>query len=85
MVGMLVGDEDSIQLIESYFDSSQSRERFAFAEAAVHKEAGALRFEQCDVARTTRSQDGNAQAYRSFSKNPRGQYLQTLPPHEFLG
>jgi hypothetical protein len=68
-----VGDENSVELIESNIAGSEAGERFAFAESAIDEEAGALRFEQRNVARTAGSQNGNAQADRSFSKNLRGQ------------
>jgi hypothetical protein len=65
---MFVADQDSIELFEGYFGGSKARKRFALAESAIDEEAGALRFEQRDVARTAGSQDGDAQAYRSFSE-----------------
>jgi hypothetical protein len=65
---MFMGDEDSIQLIESNVAGSETSQGFAFAESAIDEEAGALRFKQRDVARTAGSQNGNAQADRSFSE-----------------
>jgi len=60
VVGMFVGDENSVDLIESNFARGQSGESFAFAESAIHEEAGARSFEQRDVAGTSGSQDGYA-------------------------
>jgi hypothetical protein len=57
---MFVGDEDSVDLIESNFARGQSGESFAFAESAIYEEAGARSFEQRDVAGTSGSQDGYA-------------------------
>jgi hypothetical protein len=60
VVGMLVGDENSVDLIESNFAGGQSGEGFSFAKSAIHEEAGARSFEQRDVAGTSGSQDGYA-------------------------
>jgi len=68
VIRVLVSDENSVQLIEGDFGGGKTGERLAFAKTAVHKEAGTRRFEQRDVARTAGRQNGNAQAYRSFSK-----------------
>jgi hypothetical protein len=51
VVGVFVGDENAVDAINAQFDGREPRESFAFAEAAVHKESGALRLEQGDVAR----------------------------------
>jgi len=73
VIGMLVGDENSVELIDRNVAGSEAREGFAFAKSAIDEEAGALRFEHRDVARTARSQNGDAQADRSFSKICGGQ------------
>ncbi len=52
VVGVLVGDEDAVDAVDSSFDGGEAGEGFAFAEAGVHEEAGALGLEQGDVART---------------------------------
>ena len=52
VVGVLVGDEDAVELVDSSFDGGEAGEGFALAEAGVHEEAGALGLEQGDVART---------------------------------
>jgi len=51
VVGVLVGDEDAVELVDSSFDGGEAGEGFALAEAGVHEEAGALGLEQGDVAR----------------------------------
>jgi hypothetical protein len=64
MVGVLVGDENTVDAVDGLFDGREPRESFAFAEAAVHEESGALSLEQGDVARAARRQNGNPQADR---------------------
>ena len=51
MVAMFVGDEDAVDAVDVQFDGSETGKSFAFAEAAIHEESGALRLEQGDVAR----------------------------------
>jgi len=60
VIGMFVGDENSVDLIESNFAGGQSGESLALAKAAINEEAGARSFEQRDVAGTSGSQDGYA-------------------------
>jgi len=65
VVGVLVGDEDAVNVLDASFDGGEPGERFAFAKSGVHEEAGALRLEQRDVARAARRQYGNPQADRA--------------------
>ena len=51
VVAMFVGDENAVYAVDAKFDGSETGERFAFAEAAIHEESGALCLEQGDVAR----------------------------------
>ncbi len=51
MIEVLVSDEDAVDVVDTKFDCRETRKRFAFAEATVHEESGALRLEQCNVAR----------------------------------
>src|SRR5260370_1038502 len=51
MVGVLVGDEDAVDVGDGLLDGREPGESFALAEAAVDEEAGARRFEQRDIAR----------------------------------
>jgi hypothetical protein len=44
---MLVGDEDSVEAIDVAFNGGEAGESFAFSEAGVNEDAGALGFEQC--------------------------------------
>lgn len=57
MIGMLVGDQDGVEVIQVAFYGGQACQRFAFTEASVYKDAGAFGLEQRQVARTSRSQD----------------------------
>lgn len=51
MIEVFVGDEDAVDVVDTEFDGREARQSFAFAEATVHQESGALRLEQCNVAR----------------------------------
>lgn len=64
VVGVLVGDEDTVDVVDGSFDGGEAGEGFALAESSVHEEAGALRLEQRDVARTAGRQNGYPQADR---------------------
>jgi hypothetical protein len=59
---VFVSDEDGVEMIEIAFNGSEAGESFAFAEAGVDKDAGSFGFEQCEIARTSGGQDGDAQA-----------------------
>jgi hypothetical protein len=45
VVGVFVGDEDAVEGVDGEIDGGEAGESFAFAEAAVHEEAGALGLE----------------------------------------
>jgi hypothetical protein len=62
VIGVLVGDEDGIEMFEVTLDGGESSESFAFAEAGVYKDAGTFRFEQGEIARTAGRKNGDAQA-----------------------
>ena len=62
VVGVFVGDEDSIEAVDFAFDGGKTGEGFAFAEAGVNEDTGGVAFEQGDVARTAGGKDGNAKA-----------------------
>ncbi len=64
VVGVLVGDEDAVDVLDASFDSGEARKRFALAETGVDEEAGALGLEQSDVARAARRQNGYSEADR---------------------
>ena len=71
MVGVLVRDEDAVEVINGLFNGGEAGESFAFAESGVNEEASALRLEQRDVARAAGRQDGYPQADRlPPRKNP---------------
>ena len=67
VVGVFVSDEDCVEMVEISFHRGEARQRFAFTQASVYKDAGAFGFEQRQVARTTGSKNGNAQADGTFS------------------
>jgi hypothetical protein len=51
-------------MFDGFFDSGKTGESFAFAEASVHEESGALCLQQSDVAGAAGRQNGNAKADR---------------------
>jgi hypothetical protein len=61
MVCVFVSDQDSVEAIKLSADSSQTRERFAFTQSGVNKDAGAFGFEQRQIARTAGRKYGDAQ------------------------
>jgi len=61
---MLVGDEDTVDVVDGSFDGGEAGQSFALAESSVHEEAGAFRLEQRDVPRTAGRQNGYPQADR---------------------
>jgi len=71
MVGVLVRDEDAVEVIDALFNGGKASESFAFAESGVNEEAGALRLEQRDVARAAGRQNGYPQADQSPPENCR--------------
>jgi hypothetical protein len=72
VVRVFVGDQDSVKTIKGFFDGGKPRQRFAFAEAGIYKEAGAFGLEQRQVARTPGRQNGHAQADRFPQPNELG-------------
>ena len=77
MVGMLVSNEHGVEAVEVAFDGRESGEGFALAKAGVNKDAGGFRFEQRDIARTARGEDGNAKADKKTpSKNVQAKLLE---------
>ena len=68
MVGMLVGDQHGVEAVDVAFDGREAGEGFALAEAGVNEDAGGFGFEQRDVARTARGEDGDAQTDGASSK-----------------
>jgi hypothetical protein len=45
VVGMLVGDEDAVEVIDGLFDGGEAGQGFALAESGVNEEAGTLSLE----------------------------------------
>jgi len=68
MIGVLVSDEDSVEMIEVAFDGGEAGKSFAFTEASVDKDAGAFGFEQGKIARAAGRQDGDAQTDERISR-----------------
>jgi hypothetical protein len=60
VIGVLVSDEDSVEVIEVAFDGGEASESFAFTEAGVDKDAGASGFEQSNIARAAGRQNRDA-------------------------
>ncbi len=64
VVSVLVGDEDTVDVVDGSFDGSEAGQRFAFAQTGVNEEAGPLGLKQRDVARAAGRQYGYPQADR---------------------
>jgi hypothetical protein len=64
VVRVFVSDKDAVDVLDGSFDGGQAGQRFALAQTGVHEEAGALGFEQRDVARAAGRQYGYPQADR---------------------
>src|SRR6516165_2551771 len=62
MIGVFVGDQDRVQMIDFTANGGEASERFAFTEAGVDEDASALSFKQREVARAARRQNGYPQA-----------------------
>ena len=45
VVEVFVSDKDAVNVVDTKFDGRKTRKSFAFAEAAIHEESGALRLE----------------------------------------
>jgi hypothetical protein len=60
MIGVLVSDEDGVEMIEVRFDGRETSKSFAFTEAGVYKDAGAFGFEQGKIARAAGRQNRDA-------------------------
>jgi hypothetical protein len=42
MIAMFVGDQDTVEVLDVFFDGGKPRQRFAFAKSGVNEEAGML-------------------------------------------
>jgi hypothetical protein len=65
VIGVLVSDQDGIEVVKIRADSSETSKSFAFSEADVYEDAGAFGFEQSQIARTAGRKYGDAQADRN--------------------
>jgi hypothetical protein len=64
MIRMFVSNQDSVEVFNSLFYSRKAGQRFAFSDAGIYKEAGALGFQQRHVAGASGRQYRNAKADR---------------------
>ena len=80
VIGVFVGDDDAVEPVDLAPDRGEAPQRFFFAEARVHQQAGLLRFEQRAVARTARSQYRDAQT----DKFPRRTGPQNAQAHRIM-
>jgi hypothetical protein len=64
VIGVLVSDKNSVEVVDAPFDGREARKSFSLAESGVNQEAGPLSLEQCNVARTAGRQNGYPQADR---------------------
>ena len=65
VIGMFVGDDDTVETIDVASDRGKAPQRFFFAKPCVHQQTGLLRLEQGAVARTARTQNRDAQTDKS--------------------
>jgi len=49
VIGMFVGDQYGVKLVDIYFQSGQASQRFAFSQPGIDKDAGAFTFKQCEI------------------------------------
>ena len=81
MIAVFVGDDDAVEPVHLAADRGEAPQRFFFAKPRVHQQAGPLGFEQGAVARTSRSQDSDAQAdtfpRRLGPENPKAHGIMT--------
>jgi hypothetical protein len=68
VVGVLVGDENGVQTVEITAYGGEAGESFALSETGVNEDASGFRFEQGQIARTARGEDGDAKTDRKFSQ-----------------
>ena len=54
MVGVFVGNQDAVNVLDGSFDGCEPGKRFAFAQSGVHEESGPPGLKQRDVARAAR-------------------------------
>src|SRR5258705_334479 len=65
MIGVFVGNEDAVDVLDGSFDGREPGKCFALAKTGVNEEAGPLGLEQRKVARAARRQYGYPQPDRS--------------------
>lgn len=62
MVAVFVRDDDAVEPLDSMAERFQATQRFALAQARVNKNARGLGFNERQIARTSRRQNGYAYA-----------------------
>lgn len=62
MVGMFMGDENTVEAFERFAERGKAAESFFASEAGVDEERSAVGFQQRGVAGAARSQDGDSKA-----------------------
>jgi hypothetical protein len=61
VVGVFVGDENGVEMVDFSLNGREASKGFTFAKAGVDEDASGTRFQQGKIAGTARSQDGNTQ------------------------
>jgi uncharacterized protein len=61
MVGVFVGDQDGIEVADVRSNGGKARQGFAFSKPGVNEDAGAVGFEQCEIARAAGRKNRDAQ------------------------
>src|SRR6266481_86216 len=64
VVGVFVGNQDTVKLFDGSSSRRQPGKRFALAQSRIHQKAGPLGLKQSNVARAARRQNGYPQADR---------------------
>jgi hypothetical protein len=62
VVGMFVGDDDAVEVVNGIRKRGQAAEGFAFTESGIHQEARPGSFEQGAIAGTARRENAHAKA-----------------------
>jgi hypothetical protein len=61
MVGVFVGDQDGIEVTDVRSNGGKARQGFAFSKPSVNEDAGAVGFEQREIARAAGRKNRDAQ------------------------
>src|ERR1700739_2998633 len=69
VVGVFVGDQNRVETVDFFADSGKAGKSFALSKAGVNEDAGAVGFDQREIARTSGRKNGDAQADWSSPEN----------------